>query len=238
MEEIFNQMELEINNEFTKLSKLISSDSRGHARESIIIKFFKNLLPNSFGITRGKVISSDGQESDEIDIIIYDLIKTPILYKVGDYSLVPIIRTIQKIKKMNKKSFYEQSGDIVKKVLAYGKEFEYFPTLGMIFSFDSISIEELGNFCESVYEKEKIILEEQADFICIFNKGLIYHSEPPNFGRIQIYPTNKCKITVKPQTIKSHNLKNFFLGLNHILVQAWTRPIRLSDYFQKTKELG
>jgi len=257
MEEIFQQMAIEIDNEFSRLAKIISPDSRGFGREAIIVKFLRNFLPKSFGITRGQIIDSNGNMSNEIDIVIYDALKTPIIYRAGDYRIVPIegvyavifvetfleqdrfirlIGTIKNIKNLSKTAFYEQIGAIIHTVHAYDKEFQYFPTLGFIFAYDSAPIVDLGNFFEAKYKEENIPIENQIDFVCVFKNGLIFHGLK-NKHQIEIYPNKDCEIFIDANQNRTHNLKNFYLSLNHILTQAWTRPIRFTDYFKPTKEL-
>lgn len=253
MEQIFEHIAIEINNEFSKLSNLVSTDSRGHSRESILTKHLRNLFPDSFGITRGQIIDSKGNRSNEIDIIIYDALKTPILYRAGDYRIIPVegvyaiifvetsltqerlnklIKTIANIKSFSKTAFYEQRGQIIHKVYAYGKKFDYFPILGMIFAYDSQPVLDLGSLFEKEYEKNGTPIEMQIDLICILNKGLIYHGMKEKPSTILTYPEKENSNTaVSKNENGAINLKNFYLSLNDIMAQATTPPIRLIDYF-------
>ena len=84
-----------------------------------------------------------------------------------------------------------------------------------------------------IYGKDKSLpLEKQIDLICILNNGLIYHGPKERPSSISIYPDEGSEIIINPHTAPADNLRNFYLSLNHIITQAWTRPIRLTDYFK------
>jgi len=251
MREIFEQYSVEMKNEFQRLSKLAPSEIRGRIREIIISKFLERCLPKSIGIGHGWIISSDGKRSDEIDVILYDSLKCPI-YHVGDFQMIPAegvyivieieskldsedlvkkVKKIKEVKNLLKLAFYEQKGDITKKVDIYGKEFEYFPTIGTIFAFDSTDLNKLTNELEKVNRQLKLSLEEQIDVICVFEKGMIFHYNPKKHA-IEFPPVPECELrfhTYGPE----QNLLRFYDLLMHVLTQAWVRPIDTTTYLRQ-----
>lgn len=61
---------------------------KGENREHILREFLAEHLPKKYGVTKGEVISKQGQHSHSADIIIYDAINCPVLYSEKT-SIVP-----------------------------------------------------------------------------------------------------------------------------------------------------
>ncbi len=69
----FEKISREFNIKFDELSKEIKHNlSAGEAREEVLKKLLREYLPNRFSIDSGFVIDSNGGESKQIDIVIYD----------------------------------------------------------------------------------------------------------------------------------------------------------------------
>ena len=49
-----------------------------------------NFLPGRYGVDSGKVIDSQGCQSEQIDIIIHDTYYSPLMFSIGDAKFVPI----------------------------------------------------------------------------------------------------------------------------------------------------
>src|SRR5205823_4860490 len=54
---------------------------RGEFREDIIQKFLRPFLPTCYGLAGGEVFSSDGEQSAQVDIVIYDEFFSPVLFR-------------------------------------------------------------------------------------------------------------------------------------------------------------
>ncbi len=65
---------------------------RGGPRESAVRGYLKSHLPKRFGVTTGKVLNPEGELTKQIDIIIYDALNCPIIYKETkgvEYQIIP-----------------------------------------------------------------------------------------------------------------------------------------------------
>jgi len=62
---------------------------RGNHRESIIQAFLRPFLPQCYGLSSGEVFSSDGEQSAQMDIVVYDDMFSPVLFKSGPHQLFP-----------------------------------------------------------------------------------------------------------------------------------------------------
>lgn len=63
---------------------------KGYAREIFIKDFLIHHLPRRFGITTGHIIDSEENESNQLDIIIYDTLTTPNIFIEPGINVVPI----------------------------------------------------------------------------------------------------------------------------------------------------
>jgi hypothetical protein len=62
---------------------------RGEFRDKILARFLRPFLPPCYGLDSGEVFSSDGQQSAQIDIGIYDAVFSPVLFRNGSRLLFP-----------------------------------------------------------------------------------------------------------------------------------------------------
>lgn len=223
---------------------------KGRSREIVLRRFLKPFIPNSMGICNGIVTSTNG-ESGEVDLIIYDkkgfsLFKPLLDYYPKNLRPIPVetvyavievenkldedstkkcVDKIKKIKELPKSAYYEQGGQIKNYVNLYGKTLEYFPTLGIVFTFD-------GNQDKiiEILRHDNLQLEYKIDLVCILKKGLItYYNRKDNLLVFPPEPDNE--LVFKPGT-PEENLKLSYLMLTRIFSQAWTKPIRVVDYFR------
>ena len=127
--------------------------------------------------------------------------------------------------RLPKVAYYEQAGAIIHTVKLYGKEWEYFPTLGIIFAFD-------GNLSEVMETLKQVNYppEYRIDLVCILKKGLITYIDPQS--KLLMFPPEPSSKLVYRRGTPEENLRIFYLMLTRIFSQAWTRPIRVMDYFK------
>jgi hypothetical protein len=91
LEKIFDEVAFVMQAEARKTRNAISHPgSKGTAFESEFRKFLRNYFPKSVDISTGIIIDSNGQESNQVDIIISDAAKAPIFYSKDDLRVIPI----------------------------------------------------------------------------------------------------------------------------------------------------
>ena len=61
----------------------------GDATEDGWKEMLRNFLPGRYGVDSGKVIDSQGHQSEQIDIIVYDTFYSPLMFRIGDDIFVP-----------------------------------------------------------------------------------------------------------------------------------------------------
>jgi len=62
---------------------------RGRFREAVLSEFLRPFLPPRYGLSSGEIFSSDGEQSAQIDIVIYDDIFSTILFRDKPDQLFP-----------------------------------------------------------------------------------------------------------------------------------------------------
>jgi len=250
LQKIFQGVSKKLQADFEFLtSQLSHSLSTGEAREFALKELLRQYLPAKLGVEKGIVASSVKGElpSKQIDVVIYDKLNTPVLYAAENLRIFPIegvyavievksrlnsvtlndaINNIRSVKKMTKKAFVEQKGAVVRTVNLYGKEADYFPVLGFIFSYTAIKdIKSLKDQLEQSDDAQNLV--NNVDTICVLNNSIITNQN--NDGTIVV--------TKEPGTRRgfiktSDSLLLFYLLMMHVLPQTWMRPIRMRDYAQ------
>jgi hypothetical protein len=63
---------------------------KGKNNELVLLEFLRRHLPQRLSVSTGKVIAANGEESDQIDLIIHDRLNTPAFIDAHAWSIVPI----------------------------------------------------------------------------------------------------------------------------------------------------
>jgi hypothetical protein len=119
---------------------------KGRNNEQVLQRFLCNHLPQRFTVSTGKVVSSDGRMSRQIDLIIHDRLWTPALVNAEAWNLVPVesVRAVICVKTTLDKPELKDSMEVIQSV----RELPRQPALvepsakllrprGLIFSFRS-----------------------------------------------------------------------------------------------------
>ncbi len=251
---VFKLMAYEMMEEFN-LIKAQAGELRGRAREVLLNRFLEPLLPDNIGLGSGVITSVEGKNSGQIDIIIYDKpaysVFKPFTYymprearpfpsevvydvievenKLTPKTFKECISKIEKVKKMPKEAYYEKLSPFGTDIRAYGKQWKYCPTLGVIFSFDSSKLEDLLLLWKKTNEEKGLNLEHQVDLVCVLKKGLLFHFNPKS-GKICFPPDPECQLGYKAHKPEI-NLTLFYEAIMHRLTQSWTSPIDILKFF-------
>ncbi len=134
-------------------SALAHGPQKGRILEEFVLSLLRRHLPERIGVTEGIVVSSDGECSTQMDLIVYDADSAPLLYSRSETRVIPIefvfavgevkaqvsvrdldrIRATQaKIKRFRK--YYEPGSWIYH---GYGRDWQAPPTFSFVFAFES-----------------------------------------------------------------------------------------------------
>ena len=91
MQNFFQTVSRQMEEEIKTIGKeILHSGMKGNSGEEIIRQFLKKYLPKKFSIAQGKVVDFAGNESRQIDIIIYDAFHTIPFYTDETNSIIPV----------------------------------------------------------------------------------------------------------------------------------------------------
>ncbi|WP_222314456.1 DUF6602 domain-containing protein [Streptomyces cavourensis] len=222
--------------------------SAGESRELIAHDFLAHQLPRHIeAICGAEIATADGAVSPQCDIILADR-STPPLTHLQGYRIVPSecvygmieVKTrlnkqdlidacekVRKVKALPKAAYFPYPTQIPPPCQRHGKTYPYMPTIGMIFAFDSIDLDTLGeHFIEWCSDKEP---EERPDSIWILGKGFFTWAHPAS-GLIHGSPEPGSSLVAMDPWHDEDILLPLALHLNMMFANAWMPPLRLIDY--------
>lgn len=215
-------------------------------------RFFKRYLPQSLGVTSGQVVDSTGQLSRQLDVIIYDLARTPILFTSDEdgHQLVPVegviavvevkshvnpsdmesvVRNMLSVKRLSKSAYVPQ-GMIQETMRVHGREWDYFPTLYFLFAYESGDLVGVNRALEQQLASRPV--HERVDMACLLSKGVLINALPG--GTFDAAPS-------PGSVLSSYETRNalliFYMSISTYLLQAKTRPILVKSYIPQNLPL-
>lgn len=220
--------------------------SKGQIRETEVVEgFLRQYMPRSVGIDRGEIVSSEGGRSGECDVVMYGRDSCPTLIDKSGYKVFPIecvfavvevkslldraqladaFRKISAIKAMPKKAYQSQVGDVVTSSTLYDREWNYFPSVGCVFAYDSIDLLALRAALAEL--SEGVEPEGRIDDVYVLQKGVITNWCDAS-GDIWSTPGKATRL----RAIKSDNpLLLMTIQLQHLMLSAWSPPLRIKEY--------
>lgn len=91
IKQLFKNVSAKLMQEFEETEKTLNfPPDRGGQREEAIRKFLSEKLPRRYGISKGFVVSPEGIQSDQCDVIVYDADTSPIFYTDANQEILPI----------------------------------------------------------------------------------------------------------------------------------------------------
>lgn len=73
----------------TNSSFIVHSGSKGDSLENAWIELLRNYLPNRYSVDKAMVIDSNGNVSQQIDVVIYDNWFTPFIFNQNGFKYIP-----------------------------------------------------------------------------------------------------------------------------------------------------
>lgn len=219
-------------------ASLEQSGNKGTSLEKIVIEFLRQYLPKNLGITSGEITDSDGNSTKQMDVIIYDEIKSPLLYDVGDIRVIPIecvyavievksniasqndvddlFEKMASVKKLQKTSFYPKKGGIIHSVSIYGKDWVIWPVHFFAFAINSMNIDTLADKIDQKHKQEKAGVDKRIDAVCVLEKGIVINKLES--GTYSALPEPNSEIVFHAS---ENPLMFFYVLISRYLNQAW-----------------
>jgi hypothetical protein len=238
--------------EFNRLrASLTHSGARGDAAEEIVRQFLVDALPASLGVAVGQVVDSHGKFSGESDVIIYNAVRTPMLFKSaqGGRYTVPIEGVVavievksrlrrqdlpqfvdhaRRLKSLERLAYFEQAK--APSYRMYDRQWQYLPVLYSVFAFasDGLYITELNEM------QADVPLHQRVDSLCALDRGVAVNvcltGSIENPDTLFTFGATATRLSKLGEVLSDNPLLPWF-GLNSaVYVQADCPPINLALY--------
>jgi hypothetical protein len=234
--------------EFDQTAAMRHRPGKGATREEIVREFIAKYLPGQADVTgRGEIITADEQVSGECDIMIVDR-STPPFTDYRDFRVVPAecvhgvvevksfldgrellgaCEKIEAVKSLPKTAYGPPPDGNLRRAPFYGQVYDYTPTAGLIFAFDSISLEELGRqFADWCNGKHPSLV---PDSVWVLGKGQLLWAARENRD-LKARADPDADLVVIRADPDQGNLLPLAIQLSILISYAWMPPLALQDY--------
>lgn len=196
MTQAASEMSLSLARARTALSHNLT---KGEAVEESFRRFLRAHLPQSIGVTKGQAVDSKGNQSRQLDVMLYDTRRTPMLFTSddGEHQLVPsegliavfevkthlgtsdvpgIVQNMLSVKTLDKSAYYYPQSPLLVEHHVYGGQYRVIPTMYFAFGFEGDSPQSVAaklTECQSV-----LPVERRVDCACILDSGVVLNYLP------------------------------------------------------------
>jgi hypothetical protein len=248
--EIFDEVAQQMRSDLAKARGAVQHPGlKGAFFEETFRGFLREYLPKSLDISTGVLVDAHGNSSRQVDVIVSDAAKTPILYRSGDVRVIPvecvyaiievkayldnneidgILKNMKSVRALEKKSYYKPAGPVRTSSKLYGKEWEMWPTTYFVFAFDSTELNTLASYIEQKHKEERLPEWSRIDTVCVLDKGVIlnllaggtFSALPEPGSRLYVSKTNRALLL-------------FYALTSVFLFQARLPNFNFVDYLQQ-----
>jgi hypothetical protein len=216
---------------------------KGDGAERIVQKFLTERLPTSLGVTTGHVVDSGGSLSNQADVIIFDALRTPVLFEAAHngFDVVPVEGVVAVIEVKMHLTSAHLSGVLANAASVFalertayigppspmyvlgGTTWSEVPVYYSLFAFESDNMyaTELNALMKGLPPMERIAS------VCYADRGLNLHADmSTGTGTFSAWPTPLALFDIETP----HSLVNWFGALSSVILQAGGRPLDLMKY--------
>jgi hypothetical protein len=212
-------------------------------------------LPKFLGISRGFIVDSEGKESKQLDIIIFDANKAPIFFQNESIRVIPIecvyaiiemksflrvsdieaiFKNMMSVRQLEKKAYIRSTENpkntIVTGHYLYDREWEIWPVHYFVFALDSVKLENIVLALTNKIQNNNLQPWTRIDTVGVLSKGIICNQRSNR--TIDSLPSNESTI-VSIKTKKA--LLLFYILISTNLLQAEIPPLKLNDYVEQVQ---
>lgn len=205
---------------------------KGDVREQALSTFLKKHLPEKLKLGSGIVVNSDGIQSRQQDIIIYDAFNAPLLHNEEGTKIIPVESVYGTIEVKSTLSKRELATCInnVKSIKALSMNPHTIPH-GFVFAYQADS--DIVTVCKNVIELNKNIeWHLRINTLCILDQGTILHFHKHGLDKIHVVPNEFCYLGSLKRTPEK-NLTFFYLLLVNEFSNKHLIPPNLIEYALK-----
>jgi len=87
---LFKNLSLRMAADFEGSPQVAHAGGKGSVREDTLADFLRTYFPTLYGVGRGEIVTPDNRHSGQLDIIIYDATRCPVLLPSDSHAIYPI----------------------------------------------------------------------------------------------------------------------------------------------------
>jgi hypothetical protein len=232
--------------EFEASEAIQHAGTKGSWREATVCDFLRAYLPSQIRVGHGgEIISTSGEVSNECDVILSDRSTPPFLgtdigtvvpnecvYGVIEVKtsltkrqLIDACEKIRRAKRMPKTAYRPNA--VRPRYQQNGRDYGYFPTVGMIFAFGGPSLRSVADNVRTWTAGKPP--EEWPDSVWILGKGYIAWWNT-TLGLVDMSPSAQSQIMLVEAEPELDILLPFALNMNIMFGHASMAPLNLIEY--------
>lgn len=177
-------------------SALSHAGLKGGAFEEAFRQFLRDYLPDNLDVSTGQLVDSCGRMTRQLDVIISDRAKTPILYQSSQTRVIPIecvyavievkahldtpeldntLANMDSVRALEKLAF-EPEYPLIRTIDLYGQSAQIWPVMYFLFAFEGIDLQTIANNLAARQMSRP--LNRRIDTICVLDQGVICNCPP------------------------------------------------------------
>lgn len=217
---------------------------KGAVNEEIAREFFRKHLPRGLDVSTGILVSSEGGVSKQLDIIITDAAKTPVLYEFAGVRVIPVecayavievkaflnkaerqaaFENMKSVKGLRKRAYHPGRDETAARVHLYGKWWTDWPIQYYVFAFDSDDLETVADHLLTLQTEQEDHL--RIDSACILRKGVIMNQLEN--GQYSALPEDGARVAA---SFTANPLLLFHILTSRFFCQACMADVNLIPY--------
>lgn len=217
---------------------------KGTAAEEILAEFLRERLPASLGVTAGQVVDRDGKLSKQVDVVIFDATRTPMLFTspAHSWNVVPaegvlavievkmhltaadipgVLANCSAVLELRRDAYI---GPPLPRFQAHGNTYSELPICYYLFAFESDSM-----YAQKLNELQADLdLARRITSVCYLDRGVSLHFQLD--GTAPVYTELPAPPGFLVDVATDAALLAWFSSLSTVIFQAELRPISLIDY--------
>jgi len=192
MGDFFERVESSLLARFREAEVVQHAGDRGENREALLCEFLEQHLPTRYGVTKGQVVTKAGEVSHSADLIVYDTINCPVLYREetavlpieGVYGIIEVKSRLSKAELIDAMKKIDSFKRLAPRDLSVIRTREYVTVhrpsrpFGTIFGFQHAD-NSLDSLRDNVEQTNASIHDVNffTNLVCVAGSGLIHYEK-------------------------------------------------------------
>jgi hypothetical protein len=217
---------------------------KGGAFEEAFRQFLRDYLPDNLDVSTGQLVDSCGRMARQLDVVISDRARTPILFQSSQTRVIPvacvyavievkahidtseldsILTNMDSVRALEKLAFTPDY-PVVRTISVYDQPAQIWPVMYFVFAFEGIDIQTVAK--NLAVRQLSRPANRRIDMICVLDQGVICNCSPDQSA--YVCTPNPTSLLTAVRTKKA--LLLFYTLLSVPLSRVWMPILEFSKY--------